>query len=144
LPDSDSRRPWGRRSNRGYSRCRSSILTRCLTFASGEIDSAYADCNFSERFARVVARYPECNDRFIDRFNVSLPLVNAEIDPEKFHAHTGPAVFGLLCRPRVLDLVQAEIGPEISSSPVQQMRIKPPLAKPVESSIAHSGVGNTT
>ncbi len=29
----------------------------------GEIDSAYAEFDFAERFARVVAQYPECIDR---------------------------------------------------------------------------------
>jgi ectoine hydroxylase-related dioxygenase (phytanoyl-CoA dioxygenase family) len=76
--------------------------------------------------------------------NISLPLVNGEIDAERYHAHTGPAVFGLLRNPKVLDVVEAVIGPEIASSPVQQMRIKPPLAQLSAGNIAHSGVGNTT
>jgi len=106
----------------------------------GQIDSAYAQYDFAERFARVVAQYPDC----IDRMNISLPLVNGEIDAERYHAHTGPAVFGLLRNPKVLDVVEAVIGPEIASSPVQQMRIKPPLAQLAADNFAHSGIGNTT
>jgi ectoine hydroxylase-related dioxygenase (phytanoyl-CoA dioxygenase family) len=108
--------------------------------AQGVIDSDYADCDSGERFARIVARYPDC----IDRFNISLPLVNGEVDPDRYHAHTGPAVFGVLRNAKILDLVEAIIGPEIASSPVQQIRIKPPLAKLGADNINHSGVGNTT
>ena len=109
-------------------------------YQQGEINSTYAEFDFSERFARVVAQYPEC----IDRMNISLPLDNGEIDVDRYQAHTGPAVFGLLRHPKVLDVVESVIGTEIASSPVQQMRIKPPLAQLVEDNIAHSGVGNTT
>jgi len=109
-------------------------------YQQGEIDSAYAEFDFTERFARVVAQYPEC----IDRMNISLPLDNGEIDADRYQAHTGPAVFELLRNPKVLDVVESVIGAEIASSPVQQMRIKPPLAQLVEDNVAHSGVGNTT
>ena len=86
-------------------------------YAQGSIDSAYAGQDFAARFARVVAQYPDC----IDRMNISLPLVNGEVDAERYRAHTGPAVFGLLRNPKVLDVVEAVIGPEIASSPVQQI-----------------------
>ena len=109
-------------------------------YQQGEIDSAYAEFDFTERFARVVAQYPEC----IDRMNISLPLDNGEIDADRYQAHTGPAVFELLRNPKVLDVVESVIGAEIASSPVQQMRIKPPLAQLVDDNVAHSGVGNTT
>jgi ectoine hydroxylase-related dioxygenase (phytanoyl-CoA dioxygenase family) len=42
--------------------------------------------------------------------------------------HLGPAVFRLLTNPRLLDVVEALIGPEIYSNPVQHVRIKPPEA----------------
>ena len=109
-------------------------------YTEGKIDSNFAQYDFAGRFARIVAQYPDC----IDRMNISLPLVNGEIDAERYHAHTGPAVFWLLRNPKVLDVVEAFIGPEIASSPVQQMRIKPPLAQLSADNIAHSGVGNTT
>ena len=106
----------------------------------GEIDSDFADLAFDERFARVVSQYPGC----IDRMNISLPLDNGDIDPEHYVAHTGPAVFGLLRNAKILDVVESIIGPEIASSPVQQVRIKPPVAQLVDDNITHSGVGNTT
>lgn len=108
--------------------------------AAGLIDADYAGFEFGERFARIAAQYPDC----IDRMNISLPLVNSGIEPEKYDAHTGPAVFGLLRNEKILDVVESVIGTEIASSPVQQMRIKPPLAGLVAENIAHSGVGNTT
>lgn len=109
-------------------------------FRDGLIESSFDNCEFGERFARVVACYPE----LIDRMNISLPLVNGDIDADRYHAHTGPAVFALLRNPKILDIVESVIGPEIASSPVQQMRIKPPLSELSEGNIAHSGVGNTT
>ena len=81
-----------------------------------KIDSAFADCNFDERFARVIAQYPE----LIDRMNISLPLENGVKDADNFHAHTGAAVFGLLRNAKILDVVESIIGPEVASSPVQQ------------------------
>ena len=109
-------------------------------YREGKIDSAFADCDFDERFAQVVVQYPG----LIDRMNISLPLENGHIDADNFHAHSGPAVFGLLRNPKILDVVESVIGSEIASSPVQQMRIKPPLGKLLNDNIAHSGVGNTT
>ena len=40
--------------------------------------------------------------------------------------HFGPAVFDLVTAPRLLDLVEDLIGPEITSNPIQHVRIKPP------------------
>jgi ectoine hydroxylase-related dioxygenase (phytanoyl-CoA dioxygenase family) len=40
--------------------------------------------------------------------------------------HHGPAVFDMMTSPKLLDLVQDLIGPEITSNPIQHVRIKPP------------------
>ena len=40
--------------------------------------------------------------------------------------HFGPAVFGLLTAPALLDIAEDLIGPEITSNPIQHVRIKPP------------------
>ena len=40
--------------------------------------------------------------------------------------HFGPAVFNLLTDPHLLDIVQCLIGSEITSNPIQHVRIKPP------------------
>lgn len=40
--------------------------------------------------------------------------------------HFGPAVFDMVTAPRLLDMVQDLIGPEITSNPIQHVRLKPP------------------
>lgn len=40
--------------------------------------------------------------------------------------HFGPAVFDMLTCPRLLDMVEDLIGPEITSNPIQHVRLKPP------------------
>lgn len=109
-------------------------------FDEGTIPSAFGDFPFGKRFAHVLSH---CPDAF-DYFNISLPLINGKVDAGKYHAHTGPAVFRLLRNDRILDVVESIIGPEIASSPVQQMRIKPPQKSLSAGSVGHSGVGMTT
>ena len=53
----------------------------------------------------------------IDAFGPDVPM------------HASPSVFALLRHPRVLDLVEDLIGPEITSNPIQHVRIKPPLGR---------------
>jgi len=106
----------------------------------GRIPSSFEDAPFAERFARVLSHCPDLH-RF---FNISLPLINGEIDAGSFHVHTGPAVFSLLRNRRILDVVESVIGPEICSSPVQQMRMKPPAASLDPAGAVHSNVGATT
>ncbi|MEM6988538.1 MAG: phytanoyl-CoA dioxygenase family protein, partial [Pseudomonadota bacterium] len=43
--------------------------------------------------------------------------------------HIGPAVFELMTSPRVLDVAESLIGPELVSNPIQHVRIKPPTAE---------------
>ena len=49
---------------------------------------------------------------------------------DRIHAdtpmHMGPAVFDMMTAPKLLDLVEDLIGPEITSNPIQHVRIKPP------------------
>ena len=40
--------------------------------------------------------------------------------------HFGPAIFDLVTDSRLLDLVEDLIGAEITSNPIQHIRIKPP------------------
>jgi len=41
--------------------------------------------------------------------------------------HFGPAVFDMLICPRLLDAVECLIGPELTSNPIQHVRLKPPV-----------------
>lgn len=106
----------------------------------GLIPSTFSECGFSERYARTLAAYPDC----IDNFNISLPLVNGKVDPDTYNAHFCEALFRLQRNDKILDLVESLIGPEISSSPVQQMRIKPPQSELGGESASHSNAGTTT
>lgn len=56
--------------------------------------------------------------------------------------HFGPAVFDMVTCPRVLDLVERLIGPEITSNPIQHVRIKPPAGN-LHADEARAHVGGT-
>ncbi len=55
--------------------------------------------------------------------DISLP--GDEIQPDT-PFHFGPAVFDMMTHPRLLDIVEALIGPELTSNPIQHVRLKPP------------------
>ncbi len=55
--------------------------------------------------------------------DISLP--HADIG-EETPMHFGPAVFQLATHPGILDIVESLIGPELTSNPIQHVRIKPP------------------
>ena len=55
--------------------------------------------------------------------DISLPGDRIEADTP---VHFGPAVFDMIVNPLLLDLVEDLIGPEITSNPIQHVRIKPP------------------
>ncbi len=109
-------------------------------YADGAIAERFDGLEFGERFCRLIEAYPELH-RF---FNVSLPLINGPVDPETFHMFASPGVFRLMRHPRILDVVECLIGPEIYSSPVQQMRMKPPERSLSDELKDHSNVGATT
>lgn len=61
---------------------------------------------------------------YFQPMDISLPT--GEVPPgTPFHA--GPAVFNMMTHPKLLDLVEQLIGPEITSNPIQHVRIKPPM-----------------
>jgi len=88
--------------------------------ALGVIGSTYADLPFPERLIQVCA---ESGRVLPQDFDFSLPQSGIGHDTP---IHVGPAVFGLLASPRLLDLVEDVIGPEIYSNPVQHIRMKLP------------------
>ena len=107
---------------------------------SGRLESSWENLDFTERFAKTIAACPDC----VDGFNISLPLVNGKVDPSTYHAHFAAALFHLQSNARILDIVESDIGPEIASSPVQQMRIKSPQKSVGKANVTHSNVGITT
>ena len=75
---------------------------------------------FSEQYIEAMNQLDDMYDLY-QHLDISLPLFDG-LD----HSHTmnaGPAVFRLLTNPRLLDIVESVIGPEIYSNPVQHTRI---------------------
>lgn len=97
-------------------------------FCTGDWDALDLD----QKLTGLIAREPQTSE-YLD---ISLPLQEG-LD-EKSGMHAGPAVFGLLTHPRILDVAESILGPEIYSNPVQHVRIKPP-----ESALNDIGRGNS-
>ena len=88
--------------------------------ARGEIRSAHRDLPFSERLIEICL---ESGRTFSQHFDFNLPQKGVRWDTP---IHVGPAIFNLLSNPRLLDVAEAVIGPEIYSNPVQHIRMKIP------------------
>ena len=71
---------------------------------------------------KLLAAYRAGVDYF-QPMDISLP--GDQIAPDT-PFHIGPAVFDMLTSPRILDVMEQLIGPEITSNPIQHVRIKPP------------------
>ncbi len=75
--------------------------------------------NFNEK---LLTSYKAKCDWF-QPMDISLPGGVIEADTP---FHFGPAVLNMLTAPKLLDVVESLIGPEITSNPIQHVRIKPP------------------
>ena len=106
----------------------------------GEIDQSYDHLDFEARYFALLSEYPEIY-RFL---SISLPLLNNGVDPEAYGCHAGPALFGLLKHERILDIVESVIGSEITSNPIQQIRLKPPMSRVPSEVAGYSNIGSTT
>ena len=94
--------------------------------AEGRVDPAIT--GFEDR---IIAAY-RAGCEYFQPMDISLPM--DQITPDTpFHA--GPAVFAMMTHPRLLDLVEDLIGPEITSNPIQHVRIKPPAPDLRESEV---------
>ena len=92
-------------------------------YTEGVIRSPYRALPFCERLIQVCV---ESERNFPQHFDLSLPQTGVE---PQTPLHVGPAVFGLLTNPRLLDVVEDICGPEIYANPVQHIRMKlPPRA----------------
>ncbi len=69
----------------------------------------------------LLSYYAGCD--WFQPMDISLP--GDEIRPDT-PFHFGPAVFDMIRAPRLLDLVEQLIGPELTSNPIQHVRLKPP------------------
>jgi len=73
-------------------------------------------------WGKLLAAYTAGCDWF-QPMDISLPGDQIQADTP---FHFGPAVFDMVTNPRLLDMVEQLIGAEITSNPIQHVRIKPP------------------
>ena len=108
-------------------------------YSQKKIASTYEDLTLGKQLCRILNDYPEAP--YYEYMDISLPKITASsiksagygaIDEDSL-MHTGPAIFSLLTNPKLLDMVEQIIGPEIYSNPVQHVRIKPPIKNISES-----------
>lgn len=87
---------------------------------------------------RIMAAYERGLDWF-QPMDISLPGDRVAADTP---FHFGPAVFDMLTAPALLDLMESMIGPELTSNPIQHVRIKPP-ARRLQADEIRAHVGGT-
>ena len=88
--------------------------------AEGTLASTHTEFPFVQRLARVLT---ETGPKGYAPFDISLPFAGVT---EETPIHLGAATFRLLTSPRLVDVIEQFIGPEILSNPIQHVRIKPP------------------
>ncbi len=88
-------------------------------FTQGAVAVAPQGLSFDDKL--LIAYEARCD--WFQPMDISLPGDRVRGDTPM---HFGPAVFGLVTCERLLDMVEDLIGPEITSNPIQHVRIKPP------------------
>jgi phytanoyl-CoA hydroxylase len=100
----------------------SSVLDGIATkfTADGVLASALEELPFEQRLVAVTR---ESGQHISGQFDISLPQGNIHPDTP---VCASPAMFRLLTNEKLLDVVEELIGPEITSNPVQHVRMKLP------------------
>lgn len=101
------------------------VLSRVRSEYAGLLDDLYAQWDLPEAHTfedKLVTAYRAGRDWF-QPMDISLPGDRIYTDTPM---HFGPAVFEMATHARLLDMVEDLIGPEITSNPIQHVRIKPP------------------
>lgn len=88
-------------------------------FAAGRVETPPDGLDF---WGKLLEAYTAGCDYF-QPMDISLP--GDEIAPDT-PFHFGPAVFDMLTNSRLLDTVECLLGPELTSNPIQHVRLKPP------------------
>ena len=88
-------------------------------FDQGLVEVAPAGLGFFEKL--LISYRAKCD--WFQPFDISLPGDRIFADTPM---HFGPAIFNMVTHDRLLDMVEDLIGPEITSNPIQHIRIKPP------------------
>ena len=105
----------------------SEVLSRVASdlIATGALGTSYEKLPFDQRLIAISA---ESGKSVAQAFDISLPQKNIALDTPM---HLGDAVFRIISHARLLDVVEALLGPEIVSNPVQHVRMKlPDRARP--------------
>jgi ectoine hydroxylase-related dioxygenase (phytanoyl-CoA dioxygenase family) len=97
-------------------------------FASGHVKTPPAGLDF---WGKLLAGYKAGCDYF-QPLDISLPGDRIALDTP---FHIGPAVFDMMNAKPLLDVVEQLIGPELTSNPIQHVRIKPPAIDLAEDEI---------
>lgn len=99
----------------------SALLDRLYAkwFADGLVSEPPATLGFWDKL--LVSYKAGCD--WFQPMDISLP--GDQIAPDT-PMHFGPAIFDLVVHERLLDVVECLLGPELTSNPIQHVRIKPP------------------
>jgi len=91
---------------------------------TGQLDAKQFDhINPHQQFAKAIGAVYAAGLDFFQPMDISLPPGKIS---ENIPFHAGPAIFNLMTNTRLLDTVESLIGGEITSNPIQHVRIKPP------------------
>lgn len=91
-------------------------------YAGWQAEGRVPDGSDLDFWGKLMAAYQAGCDWF-QPMDISLPGDQIYADTP---FHFGPAVFEMVTDARLLDIVEQLIGPEITSNPIQHVRIKPP------------------
>jgi hypothetical protein len=86
----------------------------------GRLAGRYRGLPFDQRLIRIAS---ESQRNFSRYFDIALPQKNIRRDTP---IYVGPGIFGVLTSPKLLDVAEAVIGPEIVCNPVGHVRMKLP------------------
>jgi len=105
-------------------------------YKSGELTKIYDNLSFLDRMSQFIS---ETGSRFHKNFESRFPY---EVVGKNTPIHLGPAIFNLMRNTKLNDAIEIFIGPEISSNPVNTLRLKPPQRMIPDGTI-HAGVSET-
>lgn len=90
--------------------------------ARGLVPPLPKDADFFDKLAAAV----DAGIEWYQPLDISLPHGDIR---EETPMHVGPAVLRMATHPRILDIAEAFLGPELTSNPIQHVRIKPPARR---------------